>query len=149
MSLPQSISPNETLGRGVFSSTQARQANRGPMPGHVFLERCGEVTISVDRLDFAEPEDMATLGDAVAVGRSVGSVRTFYGWAVIAAYGWAVIAAEDAESNGRRVVATPQPDNPYHADIILPASAAEDYKEQRRHTQELTAASRWRERPVG
>ena len=141
MSLPQSISPNETLGRGVFSSTQAHRADRGTIPFHVFLERRGEVNISVDRLDFAKPEDMATLGDAVAVGRSVGSVRTFYGWAVI--------AAEDAESNGRRVVATPQPDNPYHADIILPASAAEDYKEQRRHTQELTAASRWRERPVG
>ena len=142
MSLPQSISPNETLGRGVFSSKQARQANRGTMPGHVFLERCGEVTISVDRLDFAEPEQMATLGDEVATGRSVGSVdRTFYGWAVI--------AAEDAEGNGRRVVATPQPGNPYHADIILPDSAAEDRDEQTWHAQELADASRWRERPVG
>ena len=142
MSLPQSISPNETLGRGVFSSKQARQANRGTMPGHVFLERCGEVTISVDRLDFAEPEQMATLGDKVATGRSVGSVdRTFYGWAVI--------AAEDAEGNGRRVVATPQPGNPYHADIILPDSAAEDRDEQTWHAQELADASRWRERPVG
>ena len=140
MSLPQSISPNETLGRGIFSSTQARQANRGTMPGHVFLERCGEVTISVDRLDFAKPEDMATLGDEVAVGRSVGSVRTFYGWAVI--------AAEDAGSNGRRVVATPQPGNLYHADIILPDSAAEDRDEQTWHAQELADASRWRKRPI-
>ena len=111
------------------------------MPGHVFLERCGEVTISVDRLDFAEPEDMATLGDAVAVGRSVGSVRTFYGWAVI--------AAEDAGSNGRQVVPSPLPDNPYHTDIILPNSTAEDRDEQIRHAQELADASRWRERPVG
>ena len=142
MSLPQRISPNETLGRGVFSSKQARQADRGTIPRHVFLERRGEVNISVDRLDFAEPEQMATLGDKVAGDRSVGSVdRTFYGWAVI--------AAEDAEGNGRRVVATPQPDNPYHADIILPASAAEDHKEQRRHTRDLADASRWRERPVG
>ena len=137
MSLPQNISPNETLGRGVFSSTQARRAERGTIPSHVFLERRGEVTISVDRLDFAEPEQMATLGDKVAVGRSGG--RKFYGWAVI--------AAEAAGSSGRRVVATPQPGNPYHADIILPDSAAEDQKKQRHHTQDLTNASRWRKRP--
>ena len=79
MSLPQNISPNETLGRGVFSSKQARQADRGTIPRRVFLEQRGEVNISVDRLKFAKPEQMATLGDEVAVGRSVGSVdRTFY-----------------------------------------------------------------------
>ena len=109
------------------------------MPRRVFLERHGEVSISVDRLDFAEPEEMATLGDKVAVGRSVDRTVSFYGWAVI--------AAEDAGSSERQVVATPQPDNPYHTDIILPDSIVEDRDEQVRHAQELADASHWRERP--
>ena len=110
------------------------------MPRRVFLERWGEVEISVDRLNFAEPEEMAALGDSVAASRSsVNRKVTFYGWLVI--------AAEDAESNGRQVVYTPQPDNPYHTDIILPDSTAEDRDEQISHAQELADASRWRERP--
>jgi hypothetical protein len=110
------------------------------MPRHAFLERWGKVEISVDRLDFAEPEEMAVLGDSVAASRSsVDRKVTFYGWLVI--------AAEDAGSSERRVVYTPQPDNPYHTDIILPDSVAEDCDEQIRHAQELADASRWRERP--
>lgn len=95
--------------------------------------------LSVDRLDFAAPEEMATLGDKVAVGRSADSKVTFYGWAVI--------AAEDAGSDERQVVATPQLDNPYHTDIILPDSTAEDRDEQIRHAQELADASCWLVRP--
>ena len=72
MSLLQSISLKETLGRGVFSSKQAGQAKNGIVPRHAFLEGWRKVKLSVDRLDFAEPEEMATLGDKVAVGRSVG-----------------------------------------------------------------------------
>ena len=109
------------------------------MPRRVFLEGWGKVTLSVDRLDFAEPEEMAALGDKVAVGRSVNRTVTFYGWAVI--------DAEDAGSSERRVVYTPRPDNPYHTDIILPDSAAEDRDEQISHAQELADASLWRERP--
>lgn len=139
MSLPQSISSDEALGRGVFSKGQARRAKNGIVPRHAFLEACGKVELSVDRLDFAEPEEMAELGDKVAVGRSVDRTVTFYGWAVI--------AAEDAESNGRQVVYTPQPGNPYHTDIILPDSTAEDRDEQISHAQELADASLWRERP--
>ena len=110
------------------------------MPLRAFLEAWGKVMLSVDRLDFAEPEEMTALGDSVAASRSsVGRKVTFYGWAVI--------AAEDAESSGRQVVYTPQPHNPYHTDIILPDSIAEDRDEQVRHAQELADASRWRERP--
>ncbi len=110
------------------------------MPLRAFLEAWGKVTLSVDRLDFAEPEEMATLGDSVAASRSsVDRKVTFYGWAVI--------AAKDAENNGRQVVYTPQPDNPYHTDIILPDSTAEDRDEQISHAQELADASLWRERP--
>ncbi len=94
------------------------------------------MNISVDRLDFIKPEEAATFGDSVAVGRNA----TFYGWAVI--------AAEDAGGSGRQVAATPLLDsNPYHADIILPDPAAEDRDEQLRHAQELADASHWRGRP--
>lgn len=134
---PQYISPNETLGRGVFDSNKVDK--KGKVRPRAFLERRGEVNISVDRLDFAEPEEMATLGDRIAIGRSVGRKVTFYGWAVI--------TAEYAENNGRRVVATPLPDNLYHADIVLPDSTAENRDEQVRHAQELADASLWRERP--
>lgn len=110
------------------------------MPLRAFLEQWGKVKLSVDRLDFAEPEEMAALGDSVAASRSsVDRKVTFYGWAVI--------TAEDAGSSERQVVYTPQPDNPYHTDIILPDSVAEDPDEQVRHAQELADASRWRERP--
>ena len=110
------------------------------MPRHAFLERWGKVEISVDRLDFAEPEEMAALGDSVAASRSsVDRKVTFYGWAVI--------DAEDVGSSERRVVYTPLPDNPYHTDIILPDSAVENRDEQIRHAQELADASLWRERP--
>ncbi len=130
------MSPDETLGRGVFSSKQARQA-KNTVPRRVFLGQAGEMNISVDRLDFAELGEMAVLGDRVAVGRGVD--RKFYGWAII--------AVKNAESNGRQVVYTPQPDNPYHTDIILPDSTAENRDEQVRHAQELADASRWCERP--
>ena len=61
-------------------------------------------------------------------------------------YGWAVIDAETAASNGRQVTASPQLDNPYHADIVLPDAAVEDREEQKRHAQELADASIWRNR---
>ena len=132
---PQCISPNETLGRGVFDSNKVNK--KGNVRPRAFLERQGEVNISVDRLDFAEPKEMATLGDTVALGR--GADRRFYGWATL--------AAKDAASNGRQVVATPLPDNSYHADIVLPDSTVANRDEQIRHAQELADASRWRERP--
>lgn len=62
-------------------------------------------------------------------------------------HGWAVITVENAATSGRRVEATPQLDNPYHADIILPDAVIEDREEQKRHAQELADASIWRERP--
>ena len=82
---------------------------------------------------------MAELGDKVAIGRSVDRTVTFYGWLVI--------AAEDAGSSERQVIYTPQSNNSYHTDIILPDSIAEGRDEQVRHAQELADASRWCERP--
>ena len=135
MTLPDRIHHAENLGRGVFSSRQAKRAQRATPPKHVFLEREGVTEISVDRLDRAPPSWVVVIADANAAGRGA----TFYGWAVV--------TARKAAANGRQVQATPKPDNPYHADIVLPALAAEDQDEQIRHAQELADNASWRARP--
>ena len=77
---------------------------------------------------------MSEIADRVAANRSA----TFYGWAVV--------IEERARVNERGTVASPKADNPFHADIVLPVSAAEDREEQKRHAQELADASNWKER---
>lgn len=129
------IAPDERLGRGVFSSRYRNRSRRGTVPYHVFLERPGNVEISVDRVDLASSTEATRIADGVATARNA----TFHGWAVI--------AAKRARANGRQTVATPQLDNPYHADIVLPAPAAGDREKQIRHAHELADASEWRERP--
>lgn len=129
--VPDDVEPHEELGRGVFSSGAARRSRRS-VPHTVFLERPDHATISVDRLSVASHAEALDHARSVAAQRA----RTFYGWAVVTA----VLAA----SSGRRVVATPQEDNPFHADIELPDSAQEERDEQVRHARELADASRWR-----
>ena len=114
MNAPESVGPDEELGRSVFSSRNARRAARR-VPHHVFLERPGETDISVDRLSVAPPDEAVEIADSVGNARN----REFYGWAVV--------IAEDAARNGRKVVASPiLNQNPYHADIVLPEIVAED-----------------------
>ena len=133
MSVPDSISHEEELGRSVFSHRHANRALRSSVPHHVFLTKPGDTRISVDRLSVTPPDQAIALALAAATDRG----RTFYGWATV--------NADAVRSNGRNVMATPVPDkNPYHADIILPESAASDREEQTRHAQELADASRWR-----
>ena len=134
MTAGDDIAPEEDLGRDVFSSNQAKRAGRGRVAFNVFLEREGEPRLSVDRLDLASPGKAVEIADGVAAGRG----RTFYGWAVVDAH--------TAALNGRQVIASPQLDNPYHADIVLPDPAVEDREEQKRHAQELADASIWRDR---
>ena len=136
MKVPENIAPEEELGRGVFSSRNAVRAQRSKVPHYIFLTKSGETNISVDRLSVAPADEAIAIADNVAVARNA----TFYGWALV--------TAEQAGSNGRRVIASPLlHGNPYHADIVLPGLAAEDREEQKRHAQELADASRWRSRP--
>ena len=135
MNIPNNIVPEEELGRGVFSSKNARRARQSRVPFNAFLEKEGQTDISVDRLSIAPEEKAVAIADNVGAARS----RTFYGWAFI--------TAEEARRNGREAIASPLKNNPYHADIRLPDLAAEDREEQKRHAQELADASRWRERP--
>lgn len=137
MTIPHQIRPSENLGRGTFSSGHAKRARRGQVPVRIFLEREGVIEISVDRLDRAPPAEAAAIADGNATTRKL----TFYGWAVV--------SAQKATANGRRVKASPKPDNHYHANIVLPTSTAEDREEQIKHAQELADNSSWRERPPG
>ena len=129
------IGLQEELGRGVFSSKNAKRAKRSRVPAHVFLEKLGESKISVDRLSAAPLEEVFTIAERVAAGRGASF------------YGWAIVIAKRIRENRREVIATPLPDNPYHAEILLPEGAAEDREEQQRHAQELADASRWQDRP--
>lgn len=135
MKVPEKIAPEEELGRSVYSSRDAKRAARTRAGLNSFLEKEGEPKISTDRLSVA-PFDEAI---AIAETRGVARNRTFYGWAVV--------IAEQACCNGRRVVASPQPDNPYHGDIILPKKAVEDREIQKSHAQALADVSSWLSRP--
>lgn len=134
MTVSDQVEAQENLGRGVFSSKYRRRARRTRVPYHVFLEREGKTTISVDRLDLAPPAEAAATAVRVANDRGAKF------------YGWAVVTAQQAGASGRHVRASAQPDNPYHADIVLPDLAADDREEQQRHAQELADGSSWRER---
>lgn len=129
------IAPAEELGRSVFHTQDAKRARRGRIPKSVFLIPKGKTEVSVDRLTVAPKHEAVPIAETRAAARS----RKFQGWVVV--------TAENAAANGRRVEATPQLDNPYHADIILPDAVTEDRKKQIRHAQELADASIWRERP--
>lgn len=134
MPIPQEVGPEETLGRGVFSSSAARRAPRR-ITLNVFLERPAVVELSVDRLDVAPPHE------AIAIAEQVGNRRSK------PFFGWAIVETRQARTNGRRVVSSPlSGENPYHADILLPATAAEDREEQKQHAQELADAATWLDR---
>ena len=130
MSIPNRIAPAEELGRGISSRGGAKRAERSNIRYHEFLPPKGVIEISVDRLSVGSLKESTAIADA--------RNPKFYGWAVV--------IAEDAERSGRKVAATPLENNHRHADIILPASVAEDRDEQRRHAQELRDLSTWRPR---
>lgn len=131
--MPSGVALNEELGRSVLSSKDAKRARRSRVSKNAFLVEEGNIKISVDKLTSAEDNEIRTIAEERAAARE----KTFFGWAVV--------TAQDAENNDRRVTATPQLTNPYHADIILPSAAAWEREEQKRHAQELADVSRWRE----
>ena len=137
MIAPGDVTGEEELGRRVYSGRAAQRASRSRVPLTVFLEKAGVSDLSSDRLSIAPPAEAI----AIAVRDGIARSASFYGWAVV--------TADQASQNGRRAVATPLPDNPYHADICLPELSSEDYRdEQKRHAQELADLSTWRGRPA-
>ncbi len=60
--------------------------------------------------------------------------------------GWLIITKRDASKGRRTVVYTPQEDNPYHAEIILPDEHARDWEDAEVHLREFLSLSMWRDR---
>lgn len=63
-------------------------------------------------------------------------------------HGWAVVVAADAADGDRIVLQSPVPENEFHAEVVLPPSAAQDYEVRKRHAVELNAKVRhWQDVP--
>ena len=139
--MPDALPPlrdEDLLGRGVFSSRQAQRARRRKILHNVFLEIEEIDYLSVDRLDHVADQVMAEIGDRIAQGR--GSGRSFYGWATV--------NVTKASEDGRSVLATPQLDNIYHADIDLNVPPSFERRDRQiQHANTLAAAAEWREKP--
>jgi hypothetical protein len=137
MTSPSSVvSPSEALGRGIFDSRKAKNARRGTILPGVFRERSGIHQLSVDRLSFGCHEEISSVHDMERPGQKF--------------HGWAVISAESASQSGRTVVARPiEPQNPYHAEIVLPDMTGLDAdEEQDQHALNLAMMAKWLSRPT-
>lgn len=129
---------SETLGRSVFSRGQAKRASNGKVLPHIFLESFEADSVSVDRIDHAQPAVMAAISEKIGQNRR--PPKDFYGWATI--------EARDAAANGRSVQATPNEDNIYHADIFLNLPHDGERRDaQKQHANELAARAGWRDAP--
>ena len=136
MPVPETIADWEELGRGIYSRSAAKRASRNRTPYSVFLPPTGEISISVDRLS------VASLGEAIGIARRRSANREGE------FRGWATVSVDTACKDDRSVVASPiEGENPYHADIVLPAVVVSDRKMQKHHALALARYSSWREDP--
>ena len=60
--------------------------------------------------------------------------------------GWWVMSVASASQLNRRVEHTPEPDNPYHADIILPDDDVGSWEAAELHLLDFLASGCWRDR---
>lgn len=123
------VPKGERLGRGVFT----RGHVKGKIRKHVFLEKQGVRSISVNRL-ILPPKEMAKV--ECHLSRLRGKELL----------GWAVLSVDDARQEGRKVGTDPLPENPAHANIWLPEKCANDKHLQRYHADQLARSSKWEER---
>jgi hypothetical protein len=135
------LTPHDPLGRGVFSSAEAKRWRRGADGGVTrTFDEPGQPSLSVDRLGHASDDVMTAIGVRIAAGRE--GNRNFYGWAVV--------SVDSAERMGRTVRVTPLDDNPYHADIDLNLSEGADQRDDRiEHVKDLADRAQWKERCRG
>ena len=130
------ICQSENVARAITTSTEARHARNGNVPASVFTYY-GQSKISVDRIDRMEKDEAVRHGDDIAAKR--GANRTFYGWAVMTA----VAVREE----GCDVEASPEPDNDWHAHIVMPLPAAVDDDLHDEHAGKLARRAVWQDKP--
>ena len=137
----KTIRDDEMLGRSVFSGSAARRAYRGHIVRDVFLVRLEDDCVSVDRMDYAPVETMTSLAEARGERRGA----TFYGWATLIAG-----AARSGDVECRRTVeASPLPENPYHANIVMAVLGVDVERRdiQKQHALALAKCAKWLPRP--
>ena len=136
--LPE-LRKTENIGRSVFSGRAARRARKkGTIIPDVFLESLEADSISVDRMDHAPRMVLAALSTQIGQNRT--RPQDFHGWAVM--------TVEDAESNGRTVMVTPNDFNRFHADIFLNLSDDSERRDrQKQHANELATLATWWDAP--
>src|SRR5882672_7876007 len=130
------LTKEEEVGRAVWDSKKARNAASGNIHPRIFREKDGVKDLSVDRVGHGALIDQAKLHDTERSG------QTFQGWAVL--------SVQAASNMGRSVIPDPiEPDNPYHALIVLPdAEKLEFIEAQQQHALNLAMAAHWLPRPV-
>ena len=122
---------NGAVGRAILQSSDWKKVENKHAPYSLFLDNKSPIEISVFLLDIASDESLTKIGDAMATQRGAG--RSFYGWAEI--------SVAKASENGRQVRYTPQSENKWHADIVLPVIVQADKQERERHAGQLARAS--------
>lgn len=130
------ICQSENVARAITTSTEARRSRNGNVPASVFTYY-GHYQISVDRIDRMEHSEAVQHGNNIAAKR--GANRTFYGWAVMTV---ATVreAGCDAES-------APEPDNDWHAHIMMPPPATLDHDLHDEYAGKLARRAVWRSNP--
>ena len=120
--VPNSIDAKDNLGREESSGRSAKYAfrhrnakNRSGPRVSKFKPPKDSNEISVNRLGLAPDSEMAEIGI-----RNATRLRKSF-------WGWYILSANDVEAVGCIVKPSPVPDNPYHADIVMPVALdAED-----------------------
>ena len=130
MSVPPQIESDERLGRRLSSRKHRNLVRRGNAPVSLFMREDTRI-LSVDRLR----DDWLTDATNVAVRYDEGRGRTFYGWATV--------SEERANQSDRVVEPSPQEDNPYHADLVLPMIVMFNRRTYEKHAVELAAHASW------
>ena len=144
------ILDSDKVGRDVLSRNDRRLIMRGQAPPGLFLDNISPARLSVHRLapvpNRPPPDDRSDLApDSVIAeisrrrAKAQTPERNFYGWAEL--------SAADAARDGREVCLSPRPDNPWHADIVLPAEAEREERKREKHAMALSHSVEWRERP--
>ena len=140
----------DKVGRDVLSRSDRRLIMRGQAPPGLFLDNASPVQLSVHRLapvpNRPPPDDRSDLAPDLVIAE-ISRCRAKAQTPERNFYGWAELSAADAAQDGREVCLSPQPDNPWHADIVLPAEAEREERKREKHATALSHSVEWRERP--
>ena len=132
------VNDKELVGRIVSSRTEAKFCRSGDVPASVFSQP-GNFEISVDRVDRMTPGEAIRHGELIASLR--GTNRLFRGWALL--------RRPDMSHAGCGCRASPGFDNFWHADILMPQTAAGDNSLHGVFAAALARRSSWRGGPEG